>query len=338
MEWERIWFGDGTVARAVRGALRPLSALYTGGVAFRNTLYDRGVLRVHQAPLPAVSVGNLGVGGAGKTPLAAWFAGRLREHGARPAIVLRGYGGDEPDVHRTLNPGVMVIADPDRHRGASQARAQGCDVVVYDDAFQHRRAARLVDVVLVNADRWPDVPRMLPAGPWREPTASLRRATLVIVTRKTSDGDWARALAERLAPLTASGQAAVVALTPSALHRVGGSETVALDSIRERRVLAIAGIAHPGAFGAQLTGAGAEVELAAHPDHHRFTAADIERLVTRAAAADLVVCTLKDAVKLRDQWPRAAPPLWYVSLRCEPEAGAEALEGLLRRLLAARNP
>src|SRR5690606_36552432 len=109
-------------------------------------------------------------------------------------------------------PDVLVIADPDRQHGAAHARARGCDVVVYDDAFQHRRAARLVDLVLVNADRWPEVPRMLPAGPWREPLTSLARATLVVVTRKTSDAARAAAVAARLGPLTAAGRAAVVAL------------------------------------------------------------------------------------------------------------------------------
>jgi tetraacyldisaccharide 4'-kinase len=110
----------------------------------------------------------------------------LTEKGAKPGIVLRGYGGDETLVHERLNPGVPVVVAPDRVRGIREAIALGVDVVILDDAFQHRRASRDFDIVLVDADSWFGSPRLLPAGPWREPLESARRASLVIITRKTA--------------------------------------------------------------------------------------------------------------------------------------------------------
>jgi tetraacyldisaccharide 4'-kinase len=338
MAIDRVWYGDDPLAWLARLGLAPFAALYRGAAGVRNALYDRGVLAVHPAPLPAVSVGNLAVGGAGKTPVAAWLAGLLRDRGARPAVVLRGYGADEPDVHALLNPTVPVIVAADRVAGMEQARQRGCDVAVLDDAFQHRRAARAEDVVLVSADRFAERRRALPAGPWREPLAALGRASMVIVTRKAASADAARTLLARLVPMTRGREGICVALTLSTLHEVDGTAIERLERIRGRRVLAISGIADPAVFQVQLAAAGAIVEPAVFADHHRFSAADAAALAHRARGVDYAVCTLKDAVKLRGLWPREAPAPWYVSLRCDPEGGSVAVDGLLARLLAARQP
>ena len=122
---ERAWFGDGPVSRVAGVALAPLGWSFAAVVAARNALYDRGLFAADDAHLPALSVGNLSVGGTGKTPVAAWAAARLAERGAHPAVVMRGYGNDEPLVHARLNPGVPVIADADRVRGMAAARAAG---------------------------------------------------------------------------------------------------------------------------------------------------------------------------------------------------------------------
>ena len=196
---ETVWTGRGKRARAARTLLAPLEVLYRAVVTTRGKLYDWGVFPAEEFSAPILSVGNLTVGGTGKTPVAAAFARMLSEKGVKPGIVLRGYGGDETIVHQRLNAGVPVIAAPDRVRGIREAIAQGVDVVVLDDAFQHRRAARDADVVLVNADAWTGSARLLPAGPWREPLRSARRANLVIITRKTAErstvADVRRALA-----------------------------------------------------------------------------------------------------------------------------------------------
>src|SRR4051812_19095579 len=196
---EEVWSGRGARARTIRALLAPAEALYRIAVMGRGKLYDWRILSATEFSVPVLSVGNLSVGGTGKTPISAWLAQRLTGRGITPAIVLRGYGGDEIVVHQRLNPGIPVIASPDRVRGIREAIAQGADVVILDDAFQRRRARRDVDILLVNADAWTGRARLLPAGPWREPLRAARRATLVVITRKTADksvvADVTRALA-----------------------------------------------------------------------------------------------------------------------------------------------
>jgi tetraacyldisaccharide 4'-kinase len=337
---ERIWARNGLGARA----LTPLSWLFGAVTAARNLAFDTGILRAHPLGLPSVSVGNLTVGGTGKTPVAAWVAQCFLARGLKPAIVLRGYGADEPLVHARLTPGALVVVDADRVRGAATARAQGAHVLVLDDAFQHRRAKRDVDLVLVAAEQG-EPARLLPAGPARESAGSLRRAHAIVVTRKRAslhDAEETLTVHARFAPEAA---AVIVALTPSALVHVAGEldladsgargEQRALAALGGRRVLAISAIGAPEAFASQLTALGARVTAADFADHHAFTAADVAALVARARDADLVVCTLKDAVKLEALWPRHGVPLWYLSQAVTVERGAAALDALLERLVTA---
>jgi tetraacyldisaccharide 4'-kinase len=269
-----------------------------------------------------ISIGNLTVGGTGKTPIAAWVAGELKAIGARPAVILRGYaGGDEIEVHRHLNPGIPVIRNPDRVAGVQRAAEEGADIAVLDDAFQHRRIARVSDIVLVSADAWDGDVRLLPAGPWREPLSALRRATVAIVTRKAADDPQVDAVTRALGAYDVP--VAVASLALGSLRTLAGHER-ALDSIRGEAVHAVAGIGDAGAFFAQLRGVGARVVPHAFRDHHAFTSSDADR-VARAAAGAPVVCTLKDAVKLDREWPRGAGPLWYVSQRVEFDRGREAV-------------
>lgn len=332
---EAVWYGDGRGARLARAALAPVSLAYEVVTAARNAWYAAPG-RALPTAVPALSVGNLSVGGTGKTPMAAWCAAELHRRGAQPAIVLRGYGDDEPAVHRVLNPQVPVIATPDRVLGASRARAAGADLVVLDDAFQHRRAARVVDLVLLSADRWRPDASVLPAGPWRESPGGLRRATVLCVTRKAVSRDAAeavRAWAARVAPGVPS---AVAHLVPDALVRADAAEdTRALASIAGEDVLAVAGVGDPRAFAAQLQAAGARVTLRAFADHHPYDDGDVAALV-QAAGTRMVLTTLKDAVKLSPRWPRTAPPLRYVSQRVVVEDGGAALDGALAAVLAAR--
>lgn len=330
-----VAWGATPAGRALRLVLSPLEGAWRGVVGARNHAFDAGWRRVHATALPCLSVGNLTVGGTGKTPMAAFLAGRLQAAGARVAIVLRGYGGDEVEVHRLLTPGATVIANPDRVVGVAAARATGCDVAVLDDAFQHRRARRLSDVVLVGADGpWPT--HCLPAGPLREPWQGLRRATLVVVTRKAVGSDAARAVAERMRGLCAA-PVATVRLALDRLHQVGeGGGELALGALGGRSILAVAGVGNPRAVFDQLSQAGARVTEAPFPDHHPFDAGDVAALLRRAESAEFVVSTLKDAVKLHRLWPLSGPPLWYVSQRIDPEDGAVAFDEELRRVLAAR--
>lgn len=332
---ERIWAKDGVAA----WALTPLSWIFGAVTGARNVLYDVGLLRVHPLGLPTVSVGNLTVGGTGKTPVAAWVASELAALGARPAVLLRGYGADEPLVHQRLNPDVMVIPNPDRVAGAALAQARGASVLVLDDAFQHRRAARDVDIVLVAAEQR-GAHRLLPAGPLREGRRALRRASILVITRKSASSADADAAAAEWTGFAGAPPVVVVSLAPGALLPVGGAVATvgapsgeSLDALLGRRVLAISAIGAPGAFEAQLTAAGALVESARYPDHHAFDADEVATLALRGAGVDRVVCTLKDAVKLGPRWPAQAPPLWYLSQAVVVERGASVLREAMHRLV-----
>jgi tetraacyldisaccharide 4'-kinase len=285
---------------------------------------------------PVIVVGNLTVGGTGKTPVAAEVARRLHARGAHPAVVLRGYGDDEPLVHGRLNPGVVVVATPDRVAGTREARERGADVVVLDDAFQHRRAARVADVVLVSADRWAADPRRaLPAGQWRESLAALRRASLAVVTRKAADDAVVRAVVDACLR-AAEVPVAVARLAPGALHAAAEDAVRPLAALRGARTLVVAAIGDPAAFVRQLEQLGARVTARVFADHHHFTSTEVAALVRDAAAHEMVVCTLKDAVKLAPHWPRVAPALWYVSQSVSFEAGELELDRVLRHLLDSR--
>lgn len=331
---EAAWTGRTKRARLIRALLSPAEALYGAVTSVRGKLYDWGVFPTTRFSVPVLSIGNLSVGGTGKTPVAAWFARRLSEKGSAPAIVLRGYGGDEIIVHERLNEGIPIIAAADRVRGIREAIAQGADVVVLDDAFQHRRAARDGDVLLVNADAWTGKPRLLPAGPWREPLRAARRATLVIITRKTADSAQVADVKRALAHAAPRLPVATVHLAPGNLRSTATGQTLPLHALQGADLTAIAAIAHPESFFKQLTELGAVVRPISFPDHHAFTRAEARDLAAQASNSDFVVCTLKDAVKLESLWPAEAGSLWYVSQRLRIEEGQEHIDRLLERLLS----
>ena len=330
---EEVWTGRGRRARAVRALLAPVEALYRAVVTTRGKLYDWRVFRSQDFSVPVLSIGNLSVGGTGKTPVAAWFARALLARSVKPGIVLRGYGGDETIVHQRLNESVPVIAAADRVRGIREAIAQGVDVVVLDDAFQHRRASRDVDIVLVNADAWSGAPRLLPAGPWREPLRSARRANLVIITRKMAERSTVEDVRRALANAAPQVPVAVAHLAPGDLRSTATGQTLPLHVLAGADLTAIAAIAHPDSFFRQLTELGAVVRPHSFRDHHAFTLREPRDLASSASNSDFVVCTLKDAVKLESLWPAEAGSLWYVSQRLRIEDGEEHIERLLDGLV-----
>ncbi|HET6764634.1 MAG TPA: tetraacyldisaccharide 4'-kinase, partial [Longimicrobiaceae bacterium] len=263
----------------------------------RNARFDRGT-GVHRVPVPVISVGNLAVGGAGKTPFAAFVANEVAGRGWSPAVVLRGYGGDEVLVHRELNPEIPVFADPRRVDAARAAVAAGCDAVVMDDGFQHRALVRDLDVVLVAAESWAARPRLFPRGPWREGPDALRRAHVAVVTRKSATPERAREVAAALARHVPEIALVLADLVPTGLAALHGDGARPLDWLAGQRVLAVAALADPEPFFTTLRMHGAEVEAVAFADHHAFTPGDADGIGGRAGKRAIVM-TLKDAVKLR---------------------------------------
>lgn len=331
---ERIWSDSGGALSLVRAALAPLGAAYAAAMGARRRLYGSGMFASYTPELPVLSVGNLTVGGTGKTPVSAWVASRLRDR-AHPAILLRGYGTDEREVHALLNPGVPVVANVDRVAGVGEAKRAGADVVVADDAFQHRRLRRVADMLLLSVEQLQRPRRVLPAGPWRESLAAAAAADLLVYTRKSASAEDARRAAAMVGA-TIPVPYAIVHLAAASLVDARTREARSIASLRGREVLAVAAIGEPELFRTQLEQLGARVQLMTYRDHHEFTADDASRIAARAPAGGLVVCTLKDAVKLAALWP-VSSPLWYVSQQLVVDEGAEHLNQLLDRVLNARD-
>jgi tetraacyldisaccharide 4'-kinase len=330
---DAIWYGDTSAARVARAALSPLSSVFGAVVSRLHAAYDADP--PEPGRIPAISIGNLTVGGTGKTPVSAWFARRFVEAGASPAIVMRGYGEDEILVHRLLNPDVPVYGQSDRRAGVLGAALRGADLAILDDAFQHRRAARVADVVLVSADRWTGDVRLLPAGPFREPLSALRRATVVLLTVKAANRERIAA-AERAIRGVTDSTVVTVDLAPASFVAVGSQEATPVAEWRGRRVLAVSGIGDPAAFLSQLTRLGLDAMPLSFADHHRFDDASVRRVVVASAGFDGVVCTLKDAVKLGPKWPGSAVPLWYLSQTVVPRDSTDVLDAAIHSVLAAR--
>ena len=337
---ENVWYGRSAGNIVVRAALWPLSKAYTVAVSARARLYDAGLLPSHAPALPTISVGNLTVGGTGKTPFAAYLAAQLSGR-ARPAIALRGYGSDEVEVHRRLNVDVPVFANPDRSAAIREAQAYGADVVVLDDAFQHRRIARNADVVLLSAEQVLRPRRLLPAGPWREELTAATRADLLVVTRKSASIIEAEHAAGAVRAEIPGVPIVSVSLVPKELVAVdadmpdGRPLTLPLDRLKNAHVLAIAAIGEPELFKRQLELLGARVILDAYRDHHAFSETDIRDATLRVPSDGLAVCTLKDAVKLAGRWPGPSR-LWYVSQQLVVDQGVEEVNRLLERVMEAR--
>jgi tetraacyldisaccharide 4'-kinase len=331
---ENVWYGRSAGNIVVRAALWPLSKAYNVAITARTRLYDSGVLGAQTPALPTISVGNLTVGGTGKTPFAAYLAAALSRSG-KPAIALRGYGSDEIHVHKRLNPEVPVIVNADRSAAIREAKRYGADVVVLDDAFQHRRIARNADIVLLSAEQLGRPRRMLPAGPWREHLSAASRADLLVITRKSAsllDAERARASVHAEVPNV---PIAMVHLAPKELVSATGELSLPLERLRGATVVAIAAIGEPDLFKRQLEALGARVLLESYRDHHAFSDADIREAALRVPADGLAVCTLKDAVKLAERWPGPSR-LWYVSQQLVVDQGVEDVNRLLERVLEAR--
>src|SRR5437879_3605523 len=170
----------------------------------------------HAAPLAGRRRGKSLGGRDRKTPLAAWIARRYAGRGRVPGILLRGYGGDEPLVHRRLAPDAVVVADPNRVAGAERARAAGADILVLDDAFQLLSVARDLNIAVVSAESIAGSPWPLPAGPWRERWDALARADVIVVTRKRVPAAVADRLPARRGQRTAGSATCVAHLAVGA--------------------------------------------------------------------------------------------------------------------------
>ncbi|MBI4515269.1 MAG: tetraacyldisaccharide 4'-kinase [Deltaproteobacteria bacterium] len=335
---ESVWPRRGLGGWAGYLALRPLAGLFGLGVGARNLAYRAGLLRVSRAPLPVVSVGNLTVGGTGKTPMTLWLAQALARRGWRPAILLRGYGGradgvtlvsDGSGLQATVaevgDEAVMlarrfagvVLAARRRLDGARRAAELGCSILLLDDGFQHRALARDFDLVLVHDANG----SLLPAGPNRERPSALRRAHAIAV-----------AATERAGAALPRGAAG----TPVFSVRFEATALVSSDGgvwrerplaeLTGRRVAAVAGIGSPERFYQLLHQWEALLEeIIEYPDHYAYSKADWQEISRRTRNMDLVITTEKDLVKL-EVFPFARGKLVALRITAAIERGEELVD------------
>jgi len=330
----KLWYG----ADSGPSLLQPLAWLYGAIIYLRRRAYSRGWLTSHRVGKPVVVVGNLTVGGTGKTPLVIWLARQLVARGLQVGIVSRGYGGsvrneprlvgetsswqhvgDEPVLlaHAT---GCATVVGRDRVAAARTLVARGVDVILSDDGLQHLRLARTCELVVIDGSRGFGNSRVLPAGPLREPISRLAAVDLVVVNGAAEHRSLQSL--ESLNP-----KAVRMTLLPGAAVRVAAqAERRRLEDFRGQPVHGVAGIGNPERFFRDLRGHGLEVIEHPFPDHHAFTPGDV------TFAADFpVLMTEKDAVKCV---AFAHPRLWFVPTAASfGEAQArEVLEHVLHKI------
>jgi len=351
-----IWQRQGVRGKLGWLALAPISCGFSAIIRGRNKLYDRRWLSsTRQASLKVISVGNLTVGGTGKTPTVLWLARALAARGHKVGILTKGYKGDNTEITvvgtqgqpvatpdavgdeavmlARLFPGV-VIAGRDRGAGAKLARDRfGLDIVILDDGFQHRRLERNVDLLLFHgrrdlSNRW-----LLPAGPFREPLSAAGRAHIVLVTKDESSGNesarqrkWEAVRHHK--PLYHG------ALQPVALVSSEQREwrELPLSELNGKRIMALTGIADPASFYHSLQYWEVETaEILEFPDHHQYSQADWHVISAAGQKVDLIVTTEKDLVKL-ERFPFATGKLVALRVRLEIEHEESLLVDIERQL------
>jgi tetraacyldisaccharide 4'-kinase len=320
---ETIWYGRS----AWSICLLPVAWLFGLVVRVRRACYQRGLLRSHAISAPVIVVGNITVGGTGKTPVVEWLVRALAAQGYRPGVVSRGYGGRPQRVPARVTAdsdpadcgdeailiarrtGALVRVSPDRVAAAQAVVRDGANVVVADDGLQHYRLARQLEIAVLDGHRGLGNRRLLPAGPLREPPARLDEADVVLVN---GGGDPDRGLGFRLR----AGQA---------INLQSGAR-MPVTELRGRTVWVVAGIGNPARFVEQLAADGILAESVAVPDHGRV---DLHALIARARRP--ILMTEKDAVKYRSPPPDA----WYIPVSAEMSPEAEhALHVALGRVLS----
>lgn len=315
--------GKAWLTAAYRGdrwllVLRPLEWLYRHLLARRTRAYRLGQRTVWQPTVPLIVVGNITLGGTGKSPLVAWLATWLQARGWHPGIVTRGYGGrgavyplrvtaetpvresgDEPRMLHDRT-GLPLVADPERPRGARRLIDEGCDILISDDGLQHLALGRDIELVVVDGRRGWGNSRCLPAGPLREPLSRLDDVDAVLINGEPA--------------FTPPRGAHSMTLAPAGWRPLGGTARVALRPLPfTGPVHAVAGIGNPERFFATLSELGVEIVAHAFTDHHAFRQADLVFDDDRP-----VVMTAKDAVKCCGL---ALGDAWVLEVEAVPDAG-----------------
>ncbi len=336
-----------------------ISILFKSIIGLRNYFYNTGIFRIRKLGCKVISVGNITVGGTGKTPMVIMLANLLRDRGYRPVILSRGYGGkqknrinvvsdgenicmnsqkagDEPVLIAKSVINTPVITGKNRYlTGRYAVDNFGADVLILDDAFQHRSLFRDIDIVLLDNERPFGNGFVIPRGELREPANALRRADVIV---KTGPGD--QGSGDRDQGPGVSGQQAVAPVynayrIPKSLLKAGTGEIYPLDYLRAKKVLAFAGIARPDSFKKTIASVGGETAaFLAFPDHHVYTRGDIiqiEKAVTQCAV-QVILTTEKDGIKLID-FPDFLRDIYQLRIEIEVSPSRGEFENIILKKL-----
>jgi tetraacyldisaccharide 4'-kinase len=337
----------GPLGVLARGLFAAVEIPYTLAVRWRNYGYDKAYTPATRVAVPVISVGNLSMGGTGKTPLVAWIAQHLQQRFVRVTLISRGYGaaaGKQNDEALELAqklPGVPHLQNPDRVAAAQQAIAElGSEAILLDDGFQHRRLARDLDIVLLDVVEPFGFGHVFPRGTLREPLAGLRRADVIALSRAdmvdAAERARIRAIASRYAP-----QAVWIEMrhAPVRLRGIDGAEAP-LASLNGQPLAAFCGIGNPAGFRHTLVECGYDIRgLREFPDHHAYSAEDAASIVRWAneLGVSALACTHKDLVKLT-KCDFGSLAVWGVEIGLEITAGAELLVERLDRVVTSKSP
>ena len=332
----------GLVATLGRTGLSAIEIPYEALVRLRNYGYDHSILTVKKASAPVISVGNLTLGGTGKTPLVAWLAHWFAQHNKKPAIISRGYKAktgqlsDEAAELKILLPTVPHYANKQRIIAAGEAVTKGSDVLLLDDGFQHRQISRDLNLITIDATDPFGCNRIFPRGLLRESLWGLKRADALVLTRTDQVSIKTRnEIQEQCFQFVGSHDKPWIETEhrPSNLRLVDGT-TQPLKTLQDKRILSLSAIGNPAAFHRTLTTLGHEpVATLTFPDHHKYTTDDIHRISeeTESVGAEIIVTTLKDLVKL----PLASVrnrPLCALEIGIQFQTGLQDLEYLLNKI------
>lgn len=306
---ERIWYGRSALA----WLLWPLSVVFGVVTALRRAAYRAGLFRSQRFPVPVIVVGNINVGGTGKTPLVIWLADHLQQRGLAPGIVSRGYGGQARHWPQQVRPdsdpatvgdeavvlaartGCPMCVGPDRPAAvAALLQHTTANVVICDDGMQHYALARDLEIAVIDGERRFGNGFLLPAGPLREPIRRLQDVDLIIANGKGRRGEYSMKLFQPV------------------LQSLDDSRRQAISELYGQRVHALAGLGNPARFFDLLRRHGLEIDAHAFPDHHPLQAEDL-----RFSDSQPVLMTEKDAVKCR-RLP--CSNCWVVHVDAQPDA------------------
>jgi len=329
---------------AFRLSMLPASIAYGAATRLRRHAYGIGVLRSSDPGVPVVSVGNITVGGTGKTPMVEWVARHLAQSGHRPAILSRGYGAeygtapnDEALQLECSLPEVPHYAGPDRVVSARKAVGTGADCIVLDDGFQHLRLRRHLDLVLLDAMDPFGSGCVLPAGRLREPYSALRAADAVVLTRVDAIAMDALAdLRAQVQKITGNPPLTECIHKPVRVAAADGSDVSAPESLAGKNVGVFCGIGNPEAFMKTVEQLGARI-VTVHilPDHFHYSKAVVQEIIRDCADVDLVLTTEKDVVKVGTSWLRGRR-VRVLKVGMAFTEGQERLEGLISRMWAEK--